>query len=265
MRVLLPVETLGLVTHSAAVFLLLIDYRFAVMPLVVFLAACVLAPLFPGVGFLLPSISRGTSGRKAVALTFDDGPDRPSTPELLTLLAKYNMPATFFITGEKASRHPDLVHEIVRLGHAVGNHSYSHDLFLMLKGRKTIRREIDDAQRVFLSLGIRPLVFRPPAGIANPLLGMVLDEAGLTNVNFSCRAVDAGNRRLNRLSSKILGAVKPDDIIMLHDIVPPDPYRLPRWLAEVERVLAGLQEKNYQVLPLSVLIGRDVMTIIPDG
>lgn len=259
---LLPAEIMGLATHSAALVLLLIDWRFAVMPLVVFLAACLLAPFFPRIGFLLPSISRGTSGQHAVALTFDDGPDWPSTPELLNLLARYNLTATFFVTGERAARYPHLVRDIVRHGHAVGNHSHSHDLFLMLKGRNAIRREVNDAQQVFRSLGIRPLAFRPPVGIANPLLGIVLDEVGLYNVNFSCRAADMGNRRLTHLSRNILARVKPDDIIMLHDIVPRDPYRFSRWLAEVDRVLAGLQEKNFRVLPLAELIGRDVMVTV---
>ena len=68
--------------------------------------------------------------------------------------------------------------EIIACGHAVGNHSYSHDVLLMLRSRQTLASEIRTAQQAMSAFGIRPLVFRPPAGITNPKLGRILQTTG---------------------------------------------------------------------------------------
>jgi peptidoglycan-N-acetylglucosamine deacetylase len=81
------------------------------------------------------------------------------------------------------------------------------------------------------------------------------------NVTFSCRAVDAGNRRIINLSQKILKRVRPDDIIALHDIGPEDDAVFSHWLTEIERILCGVRERGFAVYPLSQLIGRPVMVI----
>lgn len=252
-------EILGIITHGLALLLLIVDVRAAVVPLAGFMLACIFAPFFPRFGFFLPSISRRRTRQKVIALTFDDGPDHPSTRALLNLLAKYGMPATFFVTGLKAARYPDLIKEILAHGHTVGNHTYSHDLMLMFKRRAAIRHEITSAQAVFDRFGFRALAFRPPAGITNPLLGQVLAELDIYNVNFSCRAIDFGNRWLSRLSRRILKRVKPGDIVMLHDSVPANTSQLDSWLKEVEEILAGLRSREYQILPLNELIDRPVM------
>ncbi len=193
-----------------------------------------------------------------VALTFDDGPDPATTPLILALLKKHKAPAAFFVIGEKAQRYPELMREIIACGHAVGNHSYSHDVLLMLRSRQTITSEISTAQKAMGAFGIQPLVFRPPAGITNPKLGGILRHQGLQCVTFSCRGFDAGNRRIKGLALRILQKVRPDDIILLHDCMPRGPAAVELWLDEIEALLAGLAEKNFAPVPLEQLIGRPV-------
>jgi peptidoglycan/xylan/chitin deacetylase (PgdA/CDA1 family) len=204
-------------------------------------------------------ISRGTSGKNAVAITFDDGPDPLTTPLLLNLLEKYKINATFFITGEKAARHPELVKQLVSRGHLVGNHSYNHSYRVLFKAGRSIVEDIQAAQGVFNNLGIIPLAYRPPAGLTSPGLKSALMKTGLYAVNFSCRPLDAGNRRLNNMAGKILDRLCPDDIILLHDLRPTDEKLIPDWLNEIELLLKGIDKMGFTILPLSELIGKPVM------
>lgn len=252
-------ERTGLIACLLSLLLLPLDLRLAVLPLAFFLLLCLIAPFLPGFSFFLPIISRGRTGRPAVALTFDDGPDPVSTPVLLDILAKYQVSATFFVTGQKAERYPDLIHAILARGHTIGNHSYSHDNFIMFKSRKSLIQEIQTAQHVFGKLGITPLAFRPPVGITNPRLAPALHETGLYIVNFSKRAGDRGNRQVGHLSRRVLKHLRGDDIIMLHDINPMKEARFNRWRDEVELVLKGIKARGLEVRPLAELIGRPVM------
>lgn len=254
-----PAERVGFGSLLIAILLLLIDVRLSVIPLAGFILLCAAAPFFPRFGFFLPVISRGISNKNAVALTFDDGPDPLVTPHVLQLLLKHRIKATFFVTGQRAAEHPELIKEILRHGHAVGNHSYIHDNLLMFRRTKTIAGEIASAQNVLSNFGIVPLAFRPPVGITGPRLRPALLDSDLVIVNFSCRACDGGNRWINNLSKKILRRVRPGDIVVLHDVRPTEQFDLAYWLKEIDLVVSGLKDKGLAVLPLDEIIGRPVM------
>jgi peptidoglycan/xylan/chitin deacetylase (PgdA/CDA1 family) len=231
----------------------------AAAPLACFVLACAAASLSPRSRFYMPVISRGHTGRRAVALTFDDGPDPLTTPLLLATLSKHRVKAAFFVSGRNAVRHPELVRQILGDGHEVGNHSCSHDPFLMLYPYRSLSREIGGAQDVLAEFGIRPLAFRPPVGLTNPKLPPVLDALGMFCVTFSCRSFDRGNRRIDGMAARIMKRIRPDDIVLLHDVRPRGENGVPRWLQEIEVILDGLAAKDLQALPLGELIGRPVM------
>ena len=249
----------GLVSFLVAILLLFIDVRLSAILLAAYVLICMAAPFCPRYGFYLPIVSRGTSGKNAVALTFDDGPDPLMTPQLIDLLDKHDVKATFFVTGKKASAHPEIIKQIVRHGHSIGNHSYSHDFLVPFKGSQAIVREIESTQVVLSKLGLMPLAFRPPAGITSPGMLPALLKTGLYIVNYSCRPLDGGNRRIRNIARKILKRIRPDDIILLHDNRPSNERLIPHWLKEVELTLSGLKVKGLAILPLSELIGKPVM------
>ncbi len=230
----------------------------AVVPLALFLLLCCAAPFIPGFGFFLPVISHGFPVGANVALSFDDGPSPESTPILLDLLARYELPATFFVVGRQAEKYPELIAAILKQGHTIGNHSLSHDYFLSLRPVDTVRQDIRQTQKILAQLGIRPQVFRPPAGITSPRLHAALPREGLYAVNYSCRAWDRGNRNLLDLAAKILRRLRPGDIIMLHDLPPFQPRFTDYWRHELARLFAALAA-DFQVVPLEVLIRRPVM------
>jgi peptidoglycan/xylan/chitin deacetylase (PgdA/CDA1 family) len=259
-----PASLAGFAAFGSAAALLVFGSRLAPLPLLGFLLACALAPFWPAVGFFLPIVSRGRPGARGVALTFDDGPDPEITPRLLDLLDERGVAATFFVTGEKAAAHPELIWEIILRGHAIGNHSYSHLPFLMLTGMRTLRREVKAAQTTLARFGVVPLAFRPPVGVTNPHLWSVLLEEGMYCLNFSCRAPDWGNRRIDRLSARVLGKIAPGDIVALHDVAPAR-ASAEQYLSEIECLIHGLRARGLEITPLARLIGRDVMRRVTPG
>lgn len=247
----------------AAAALAWVDLRLAAVPLGGFIALCAVAPFIPSSSFFLPVISRGRSEHKAVALTFDDGPDPLTTPVLLHLLKKHRVSGTFFVTGSQVVRHPDLARDILAQGHSLGNHSFKHDRWSAFRSPKTTLLDIRATQQALKELGVVALAYRPPMGITSPRLRGAMQAEGMFVVNFSCRAWDGGNRRLSNLAHRILQRVRPNDILLLHEKLA-RPSLLPTWVGEVDRVLSGIRENGLSVVPLAELIGRPVMAALAD-
>ncbi|MDR2861961.1 MAG: polysaccharide deacetylase family protein [Syntrophobacterales bacterium] len=261
MRTNSPAEKWGwaaLLSGAAAAFF---DPCLAIAPLSAYIITCLTASFLPAVSFFLPVHSRGKTGKAFVALSFDDGPDPRTTPLLLDLLDEYRAKATFFVTGKNIERYPHLIREILARGHDMGNHSRSHDVFLMFRSLSRLSAEIESVQTMLQGFGVVPLAFRPPAGATNPKLPLVLQRHGLYCVNFSCRARDRGNRAVNGMARKILRKIRPDDIILLHDISPPNNTPVSVWLEEVAVILSGLKARRLEIIRLAELIDKPVMTV----
>jgi peptidoglycan-N-acetylglucosamine deacetylase len=145
----------------------------------------------PLVLFFSGTIRRGPV-RPEVALTIDDGPDPVSTPRWLEALAAAGIKATFFCPGRSLEARPDLVQAILRAGHELGNHSYSHPWNLAFFSPKRARGELDRAQRAIARLTAAGRFFRPVAGVMSPPLAAAARSLGLTPVTWTARAFDGG-------------------------------------------------------------------------
>jgi peptidoglycan-N-acetylglucosamine deacetylase len=254
-----PAQGMGIILLSSAVLIFFLNPIIAAAVAFFYIILCLTASFYPATNFFGPVISHGDTGKKWVALTFDDGPSVPLTRQVLDLLDKYSMKATFFVSGVNALHHPDIIREIIDRGHAIGNHSLSHNPFLMLKSYRTIYHEVSAAQEILQKMAVKTLVFRPPVGIVNPKLFPILEELGMYCVTFSCRAGDAGNRYVKAISRKILKKIKADDIILLHDALPLDTSDSEILLTEIDTLLSGLKLQGLDVVPLAVLIDREVV------
>jgi peptidoglycan/xylan/chitin deacetylase (PgdA/CDA1 family) len=253
-----PAQITGIIFLSSAVVAFFINSLLAAAIALFYIFICVAAVFFPQSNFYLPVISRGHTGRNLVALTFDDGPAEPTTRQILALLDKYSVKATFFVSGVNALKHPDIIKEIIVRGHTIGNHSLHHNPFLMLGSYNYLYEEIYRAQEVLKEMGVTAMAFRPPVGIISPKLPQVLDKLGMFCVTFSCRGGDAGNRFVKNLSFKILKKVKADNIIALHDTPPHKKEDSALLLPEIEKILQGLIAKGLKVVPLSILINKEI-------
>jgi peptidoglycan/xylan/chitin deacetylase (PgdA/CDA1 family) len=260
-----PAAMTGFVAFALAPIFSLLRVELAVIPLSAFVFLCMAAPFFPSRGFFLPVFGRGHTGLPVVSLTFDDGPDPVTTRPLLHLLERHSVKAAFFVTGERAAQYGDLIAAILDHGHDIGNHSYSHDPLLMLRRSETLYREIESAQITLRGFGIVPAAFRPPVGITSPRLYRALHQQGMFCLTFSCRAFDGGNRYIRGLSRKILKKVRPDDVILLHDIRPKGAMDVDAWLHEADLLLSGLKGKGFQIVPLRELLAKPVMITVDAG
>ena len=168
----------------------------------------------------VPTRHRGDGSSKALALTFDDGPDPRWTPQVLDLLAAHGARATFFVVGERAARHPELVRTIVARGHLVGTHSWSHGPWFHFQPRTAIAADIRKSiDAVAAIVGRTPLAFRPPLGLRVPHLQQAWPLVGLplTCFTWTARGADAIAHDPRTILRRLLPAIRPGAILALHD------------------------------------------------
>ena len=181
----------------------------------------VIAGLLPRSTLLGPNIRSlpdVAAQRGEVAITIDDGPDPEVTPRVLDILDHHQAKATFFCIGKLAEKHHELCREIVRRGHAVENHSLSHQWYFSLLGPWRIHREVQGAQRVLGEIcGQTPRFFRPTAGLRNPFLEPVLAHLGMQLCTWSKRGFDTRVADPESVLKSLLLDLKGGDILLLHD------------------------------------------------
>lgn len=152
-----------------------------------------------------------------VYLTFDDGPDPRWTPYLLDLLALAGARATFFVVGRQACRHAGLLRRMVREGHAVGNHTWSHRHPMLLTGR-TARREVRGGQAAIEdALGAWSLFYRPPHGAVRDCMVAEAESGGQKLVLWTRSALDWGPMATCPGISRRLAGMGSGDIVLMHD------------------------------------------------
>jgi peptidoglycan-N-acetylglucosamine deacetylase len=154
---------------------------------------------------------------KRVALSFDDGPNPVITPKVLEVLRYYQIKATFFVCGANAERHPHLVRQIDKEEHIVGNHTFSHSLFLTLTGLAL--NETLKTQKILAGiLGKDIRFFRPPHGLANPFFLRKLRKLGFKIVPFDVVAYDwKKGITAQEIIRRVKGSIRDGSIILLHD------------------------------------------------
>lgn len=162
----------------------------------------------------LPLVIRGPADGKAVYLTFDDGPDPDTTPQVLEVLAEYNAKATFFVVGSHAESQGDLLKKIYDAGHAIANHSWSHRKLGNLDW-DTFEAEVEATSQVLGGYGSRCL--RPPYGDVGPNLFANAAKAGYTIIYWSVDPLDWLNQNPKTIAKRVLARTQPGAIVLLHD------------------------------------------------
>lgn len=157
---------------------------------------------------------------REVALTFDDGPSPTWTPKVLAVLARYHVPATFFLIGQEAQRYPRLVRAETKAGMMIGNHSWDHPITPPFNEfpRAAINSEMSATNAEFAKLGVHTHLFRPPGGTYSPALIAAAQENGLRIVlwNVDPRDWDPGVSS-RAIVANVLANVRAGSIVELHD------------------------------------------------
>ncbi|PJK11572.1 acetyl xylan esterase [Lysobacteraceae bacterium NML08-0793] len=153
-----------------------------------------------------------------VWLTIDDGPSH-DTRALLDVLDAHRARATFFLVAERARQHPELVQEIIRRGHQIGNHSLSHPAaWFWALGPWRMHDEIHQAQQILGEIaGQPPRWFRAVVGMANPFVHAPLKALGLARVAWSARGFDGVSRSVEEVLATLEKDLRPGAIVLLHE------------------------------------------------
>jgi peptidoglycan/xylan/chitin deacetylase (PgdA/CDA1 family) len=154
---------------------------------------------------------------RQIALTYDDGPNDPHTPHLLEVLAKHNVRATFFLIGRYVQQRPDLAREIIRAGHIVGNHTFTHPL-LTFKSASEIKRELATCRSALQdAIGDHSILFRPPFGGRRPAVLRIARELGLEPIMWNVTGYDWNAPPAAEIEQKVTSKIRGGDVILLHD------------------------------------------------
>jgi peptidoglycan/xylan/chitin deacetylase (PgdA/CDA1 family) len=156
-------------------------------------------------------------GRKGIALTIDDGPSPEYTPQVLRLLAKYKVTATFSMIGLEVAAHPGLVREVAAAGHTIANHTWSHPDLAPL-APATVASQIDRAAgAIHHATGREPKLFRAPYGAWSPAVLDQCARAGLTPLDWSVDPRDWSRPGVLSIVANIMRNTRTGSIILEHD------------------------------------------------
>lgn len=188
---------------------------------------------------------------KVLAMTFDDGPHRTITPQLLDYLKSKNIQCTFFVVGPNVQAYPDIIQRMVADGHEIANHTWSHPILTSCSDAK-IRSELQRTEDIIIKVaGVRPRLMRPPGGGMNKRIeAMIYQEFGYSDIFWSVDPQDWRRPGIATVTSRLVAGAHPGAIMLAHDIHPPT---LPAVKDAFEQLLA----QGYRFVTVSQLLNLE--------
>lgn len=223
--------------------------------LLMLFGAFVLTAEGPGAQTFGAVVARVRADQPVVALTFDDGPSE-YTAQVLDILARYDVKATFFLVGLNAERHPDLARRIVSEGHVIGNHTYSHPVWAAIEDSQHVGRELDNGQQAIARVtGVAPTLFRPPHGWRSPWMVRLAHARGYTVVTWSVSPDDWRRPAADVIATRVLQQARSGAIVLLHDgldtqISPP----VQNTVKALPAIIEGLRGRGYRFVTVPELM-----------
>lgn len=200
-----------------------------------------------------------TTTKQIVALTFDDGPKPWFSEEILAILSRYGVRATFFVVGKEVENSSDMIMQMDDMGHEIGNHTFAHTTVKGLSFAKA-REPIEAANRAVKKVtGRTPMYFRPPGGQYDDNTLAVLDALGMRMINWSVNPGDYAENltqftldpdyavEADKVIERVLGKVHPGAIILFHN----GPEQTVRALP---KIIESLRAQGYQFVTISELL-----------
>lgn len=186
-----------------------------------------------------------------IALTFDDGPHPYYTEQILEILEKYNIKATFFFVGQNIENYPEAAGKVYAAGHEIGNHTYTHHRVKSM-GRGELLRELnrcDDA--IYQIEEYRTRLFRPPEGAYDDYVEEAAKAMDYSIILWSIDTRDWEHMPPEKILTNVTKNIKSGDIILMHDYIgkrSPTPEAL-------NLLIPALLDKGYKFVTVSALVG----------
>lgn len=190
--------------------------------------------------------------QKMIALTFDDGPSQTFTPEILDILRKNKVKATFFVIAREAEKYPKIVRQVVSDGNEIANHTYSHK-YLYRLSKEEIKNEMLSAEKVIIEItGIKPKLFRPPGGYFNKDIVTAARELGYKVIIWSWeqQSGDWRNPGTQVIIQKVLENAGSGNIVVFHDR---GGNRI-QTVRALQPIIDGLKQKGFKIVTVSEML-----------
>lgn len=184
---------------------------------------------------------------KVCSLSFDAAWGNEDTQQLIDILGKYNVKATFFVVGDWVDRYPDSVKALSRAGHEIMNHSNNHAHFNSLISSQIMEDINTCNQKIEAITGVHPTLFRPPYGEYNDLVVSTVRSMGMEPIQWDVDSLDWKNLSASEISKRVTSRVQPGSIVLFHNAAKNTPEALP---STIETLL----QEGYTFLPISELI-----------
>ncbi|MEG6616410.1 polysaccharide deacetylase family protein [Peptococcaceae bacterium 1198_IL3148] len=201
--------------------------------------------------FSLGAVQRGPRGHKEIFFTFDDGPDPIHTPQVLAVLKRHRITATFFVTGHNAQQHPEVIKQIIAAGHKIGIHSCQHRLAWLMTPWATIK-DIDIATTLVKNVTAQaPVLYRPPWGVFNIVNFFTFLITGHRSVLWTFMGWDwTKNCTAEGITKLVSGRLKSGAILVLHDSAGPvgSSARAPQVLVKaLPMIIEEIKQQGYRI------------------
>jgi len=182
---------------------------------------------------------------KIVALTFDDGPDPIDTPAVLDILKEKDVRATFFVLGKAAQSYPFLLKRLIKEGHEIGNHGFSHDY----QQHRLVEEMNQTDQVVLAATGNHTFFYRPPGGFVSKSLLETTKRNGHVVALWSVDSKDWRNPGVKQIVDNVMKNVFPGSIILMHD----GGYQRTQTVKSLGPIIDALEARGYRLVTLSEL------------
>jgi peptidoglycan/xylan/chitin deacetylase (PgdA/CDA1 family) len=199
-----------------------------------------------------PYVRAGSERVKDVALTFDDGPSI-YTPRILHVLARWHVPATFFVIGKMANVYPEFVRAEAEAGNEVGDHTQTHPPMSALPAGEQ-QAQIVDAGNAIRSAGAPfPILWRPPYGVFNSTTLSILQSLRMLMVLWTVDTKDYARPGVSRITYTALSGARPGAIILMHD----GGGDRAETVEALPHIIASLRRRGYRLVTVPQLLADD--------
>lgn len=228
-----------------------IHWMWFIIAIVLFFSIEFYGAYFVNSGFHIDTICEKKTNEKIVALTFDDGPMPGRTENVLVVLKKFDVKATFFCIGKQIKGNEVILKKIHEQGHLIGNHSYSHsNLFDLMTAKQFVNDLQSGNLEIEKVIGKKSLFFRPPYGVTTPGLAKACKVLNYNVIGWNVRSLDTTIKNKQQLVERVTKRIQPGSILLFHDTVENIEIAL-------EEILNYLKQNNYKVVGLDKLIQKE--------
>lgn len=224
--------------------LIIISILIIILSVLIYASACIKSTIYH------KSQCCFSTDKKEILLTFDDGIDKEQTLKVLALLKKYEIKACFFVIGNKVDSNESILQAMIKDGHMIGSHTYSHAIKGTFQRTQNIEKDILLSVQKIESIVGKIHLFRPPFGVMNPPISKAIKRLKLKSIGWSIRSFDTRLEPHEKVVKRIQKKLHPGAIVLLHDVLPSSEILL-------EKIIHMIHKNGYTIVSPDCLINTE--------